>query len=344
MIRRSDQWTNETVAYSTKGLRALLDAARKNPQFDASRLARLQWRWIDAPPITAHALALDDGYRVEVSETTPLVIRGMLDDLLDAAVVPRAQPIDPADLFALAPLADVGQVSFASQEDALPARRDMARALAGRGAMFVMAHELAHVLRGHLELAYTHHIDGIAEDYDAQASNLSYPRRYVEYDADAFGIGLLLDLYETKPSFADDTDNDVAQECYWIHLSALIVLMLMDRRFPDGFQAGQHYPCFKRRALAVSRTLSNTIDARYGVGLSQTGEVLQHSWATLARIAERLAPAPQPFWVEGPTPSEANALLMDVDRFVAAEPDVARFAQVWMNDESAPPSWRSSTN
>jgi hypothetical protein len=293
MIRRSDQWTNETVAYSTKGLRALLDAARKNPHFDASRLTRLQWRWIDAPPISAHAFTLGDGYRVELGETTPLVIRGILDDLLDAAAIPRVEPIDPADLFALAPLADAGQGSGVPHEDALPARRNMARALAGRGAMFVMAHELAHVLRGHLELANTHHINGIAEDYDAQASNMTYPRRYVEYDADAFGIGLLLDLYETTPSFVDDTDNDVAQEAYWIHLSALIVLMLMDRRFPDGFQAGQQYPCFKRRALAVSRSLSNTIDARYGVGLSQTGEVLQHSWATLARIAERLAPEPQ---------------------------------------------------
>ena len=218
----------------------------------------------------------------------------------------------------------------------------MARALAARGAMFVMAHELAHVLRGHLELAGTFRMDGIVEDYTAEILHQAYPRRYVEYDADAFGLGLLLDLYETNPSFADDTDDGVAEEAYWIHLSALIVLMLMDRRFPDGFHADQQHPCFKRRALAISRGLVNTIDARYTVSPSLTGEFLQQSWATLAQIAARLCPAPPRFWMEGPTPTEADTLIADIDQYVAAEPEVARFAHVWMNDESAPQSWRSS--
>lgn len=184
-----------------------------------------------------------------------------------------------------------------------PSRLDYARALFLRSMEYVVAHEIAHVVRYHLDLLNREFGLSFIDEQEAAevvAEALSSDRRRlqrnIEFDADFHGIDLMIASWverrknDVASGRQEPIDTDVATSELFVHvLGIVLVHLLLDRKHREiRVPVVGEYPASVHRAMRSALLCERTFRDEFGLDAEESMRFHDEAWGEASLVASGL--------------------------------------------------------
>ncbi|MEM9395784.1 MAG: hypothetical protein AAGA38_18155 [Pseudomonadota bacterium] len=190
---------------------------------------------------------------------------------------------------------------------------------------FIVYHELAHHVRGHI--SYLKSEFGMSEidealNFSSEPENKRDALRNLEYDADHSALDMMMMSLDRDIEFSTWTETQASREFFLLSLAIIILFQILDEAHsPMSSHYTLSHPAPVHRAMRLTSALSFTFARQFGWSDETREEEHDLAWVAASDVAALLK-MPEGRW------HGAGSEDMDHDQFVKEEAAFIEFAKV----------------